>query len=640
MSRPGSVRRRLFLGVSAIAISLATTGPLTAGQCVKAEFLDHLETSGFSLEALDTIERFALEKTVCPWDEGKDRFCPSPGRYVVWRNNLESYWFPVPDAPSADRYLAVALRITARWKELNPAGRYDEAHAFSRVVLQGNCFPLGLSSGRGLLDQMEALKQRREQALQDQEALRELSRELADEIRKGEGVDSGTLQALHERIRQTADGIGKELLEGEGEGLGELGETVANAGGDEEPGEKGGNSTNGGEGVLPGSAPEWLQRVAKAVAQYFGVDTALESAALLLLLLEPELFTELADLVGGLSRSLVPDDLSGFLDSATELYDAFAAATALYETITSPESQFKDLVSRTGELLKALPEEVRAELEKGAAGEALAFGERLGQIAGAIPAEEDLALVEKLFSEEGRDAAFQELEKKVKAKIETEAETALAKALVQGGAELGIDLPAADLAKGIFAGEFDQVGERTLRAGLAKLEVGGVSLSVAEAEALAEGEAGPFVRGRLRKGLETALGRDLPPDLTGALDQAAGLLEGGDVETALQLVERSLTEAGEGALAKSKEELRAALCPPGAGAEACTLGDLPAAWRDRLVADARAVQIGNRRLFSEEEIAAIESGDLSGLAARARNRAEIQLEEIGLAPETARRVLR
>ena len=85
--------------------------------------------------------------------------------------------------------------------------------------------------------------------------------------------------------------------------------------------------------------------------------------------------------------------------------------------------------------------------------------------------------------------------------------------------------------------------------------------------------------------------------------------------------------------------MRAALCPPG-GSPDCSLEELPTAWRERLLAEARAARTGNRRLFSDEEIAAIEQGDLSGLADRARIRSEIYLEEVGLAPETARRVIR
>lgn len=116
---------------------------------------------------------------------------------------------------------------------------------------------------------------------------------------------------------QNGDG-GKSKTGAGGPGADAEGNT---ANGDKNDGGELGGSAGGsddGGGILPGSAPKWVQNGARIAAQYFGLAKA-EYLLVALYMLAPELVADIAKVVGDATKDLLPKDVADALGKVSDV---------------------------------------------------------------------------------------------------------------------------------------------------------------------------------------------------------------------------------------------------------------------------------------------------------------------------------
>ncbi len=440
---------------------LSTFGPVFGNHCIEPTFLDRVAAGGVAVDDRALLERIRdpeFRSDSCRSNPTDGTFEPTPGRYVVWHNNLASYWFP---SSNPMVHLEILRRLTELLGRLEPGGSYRDAHFFVKVVLPGDSFPLRLPDGVGLGEHIDRIKVHQSWIVQGS-----LELEVFTAILEQARGDDERLVELHEIMKHRAELVEGQLLAvSRGptrQSLGTLGEVLR----DQVIGHCGDGLDPAGapSASCSNEAPRWARRLVSAVLGHFDIAGDANDTALFLLLFEPDLFAEFAHLADRMKGLPVPETPRGFREWAASLYDTLVAAITVYEAITSPASGVESLLGEFQLFLDTLPEQLQVELREMRVGPALWFNETLEDRFRDLT-EEDMGLVADLFDPDRYGATLARIQMRILRAIESEAPGALSGAITETTRPLGIELPAEEMAESILRGDVDfkTFGEETLR---------------------------------------------------------------------------------------------------------------------------------------------------------------------------------
>lgn len=488
--------RTLFRTVLGLLLAWGLSVPVTALECVEpallATLLQRLETEERPTpEIVEEVlgdGRWRASTGRCgAWDAERGAYRLAPGHYWVWRNNRADLWIPVSDPETDQRVGGQLERLGPLLREIYPDGDYRDITFYPFHAADSTFLPPGFHDGQRGLSEAEALKeslvdlQRRlaetfeppgtlaEQLARREELKAEITR-LQEQVLDGRGVDPETLEARAPRT--TAGNLGPETspsnpeeteTPGGPEPESNGGNPRENAGGDPNGDDPNGDDSDGktdrgtspvagsGKGILPSGAPPWLTDFFRMVLTYFGIDKAVEAAALALYLLEPELMEQLAELSGALTEGLVSESLDQVMAAARKIYGLYNSLHDLSKELKSSES-FKQSIEALAGAIEELPTSMRKDLDD-ALGNDLA--KHLGEIAkiSEVVSEIDLGKIQQgeFFTEASRE----QIRRRVADAVEAKATEELARIF----GEVGIQGLSGEAARRLLEGEEEAAAE-------------------------------------------------------------------------------------------------------------------------------------------------------------------------------------
>jgi hypothetical protein len=480
--------------------------------------------------------------------------CPAQGKFFIWRNRGHDLWVRI-DSPADESALKALLdglgpRLQRAFTDVKEGGYADARTAIVKFSGQ-RCLPygyaLGSEDGDGALP-ADPLKQVR--ALEG--AAKELSSREKELERQGAAAAKREAQCTEtktdcprpdevtqadEAFKTELERIGKELCTRSAE-CAEAPPGQAGASGSavkpEAKGEEGSTAASqvkGSGGILPPGAPPWLVDLLRMILAYFGVDQAVEGAAMALFLLAPDLVNKLAETSAKLTKDFASDDLDAAFKAARELYQLYNAVDSLSKGLeaAAKETPFK----RAGAMLKAvggaiedLPPSLKQELQNSLSKDLTKYTKLADQL-GALDMEDFKAIASG--DERSMAALRQRIDSKVRAESKKAIRTAVTNALRDE-----LKLPA-DIASAVAGSGRIDIAKAT-RAEVIKGAARSLGVSARDlTDALAGGSTGTRAKQRLATQVAVASLTKASPDVPdpAALVAAAASPTAANVKSAL-----------------------------------------------------------------------------------------------------------
>lgn len=432
--------------------------------CVKPDFLERLRS------APDSSWITALrEFNGSSWSKHRDadlacftlkarQVCPSKGRFLIWRNRGHDIWVRldgVGDASALRAQLeAIAPRLRLAFQEVSSDG-YAGAKIAVATFSGERCLPEGYALGSS--DQgdttlpVDPLRQVRELEAAAKELEKrgvELEGQRLDAEKREAACSSAASACTSEQERTKADAsftnereqLAKEACSRSADCDPNTADTQGQEKKKSDASESGGaaSKVKGSGGMLPPGAPPWLVDLLRMILTYFGVDQAVEGAALALFLLAPDLVNKAAEASAKLTQDFASDDLDKAFEAARQLYQLYNAVNSLSKGLeeAAKKSGFKSagaMLQAVGGAIEDLPPSLKKELQGSISGDLAKFAKIANQIGSA-----DLEDFKALASGDAQARAL--LRDRIEAKIRTEARKAV-EAAAYGAIREKLNLP-------------------------------------------------------------------------------------------------------------------------------------------------------------------------------------------------------
>lgn len=382
-------------------------------------------------------------------DPASQRFRPTAGSYLIWRNVTHDLWVRL-DVPGADpNAVLAALKhvgplLKARYPKLNYTGIQitPAPVAFDGVATLERGFALGGAEGRQSADAkafIEGAQATAEQLAQAEKtaatcAQAPASPQCAQGLAQMEAVAQTQRSNLVAEAKAASEAGGTE---GTSPGTEASAQKPPSQGSDGE-GEPGGTSdVEGSGGILPAGAPPWIADLLDMILMYFGVSDVVKGAGLALFLLAPDVVNSLASISAALTKGLNNAELNKGFAAIKELYQFYntlSSAMKNLQALADKESfsSIGAMLMETGKVIQALPPTLQSELTDQVGKQVQDLAQKAAAATGAVDPEVLAALVSG-----NADAAFQALGEEAARQAEAELRRHARRLIEQ---ELGIDL--------------------------------------------------------------------------------------------------------------------------------------------------------------------------------------------------------
>jgi hypothetical protein len=342
------------------------------------------EAKTIAADALNTLVRASDERKLCVSDNDGN-LLPQPGSYYVWRNftaavlvriagtqqrSPDDHCPAVPSISQSDIDALSAVLLGCRYKRADgkPGPDYSGIISpfpyFQRPGERG--LSIGFSMGNRASGDIAAAPTDMKDYLKDLDAEKRCEEkkdcgesDLQKPFSPSAGNQSQTSPAQDPGQNGGAAAKGAEGGQSGPDGSG----TAASTGGEGDKGSSKSSARNqgSGDGPLPSSGPEWLGRVIRMIARYYGVDEILEHGLLAMMIVAPQVFDALAEMSSKLTDGLNSPDLDNAFKNLDDAMAIARAVTALQGA--SGQNLSKALAAANG-AIKEMPPQMRAELTR------------------------------------------------------------------------------------------------------------------------------------------------------------------------------------------------------------------------------------------------------------------------------------